>query len=77
MKKRLSEMRPGEEGIIIDFLRGPNTLLRRLLDMGLVKNTRIKVIRNAPLGDPVEFEALGYPISLRKDEAKYIIVEVG
>jgi len=77
MQKKLSEMRPGEEGIIVGFSRGPSTLLRRLLDMGLVKNTRIKVIRNAPLGDPVEFEALGYPISLRKEEAKYIIVEVG
>lgn len=74
--KRLNEMKPGEEGVIVDVLRGPSMLIKRILDMGLVKNTRVKVIRNAPLGDPVEFEALGNPVSLRRDEAKYIMVEV-
>ena len=75
MKKKLSELKPGETGIIVE-IRGDRILRRRIMDMGLVRNRGIKVIRNAPLGDPVEFEALGYPISLRKDEAKYIIVEV-
>ncbi len=75
MKKRLSELKPGETGIIVE-ITGDKILRRRIMDMGLVRDRRIKVIRNAPLGDPVEFEALGYPISLRKDEAKYIIVEV-
>lgn len=77
MRKKLSDMKPGEEGVIVNIMRASPLLMRRMLDMGLVKNTRIKVIRNAPLGDPVEFEALGYPISLRKSEARYIVVEVG
>ncbi len=75
--KRLSEMRLGEKGIITDISsEAPSSLKRRILDMGLVRGTSIRVIRNAPLGDPVEFEALGYKLSLRKDEAKFLLVEV-
>ncbi len=76
MRKKLSELDVGEEGIIVDILRGPANLLRRLLDMGLVRNTRVKVVRRAPLGDPIEFEVSGYPLSLRREEAEYVIVEV-
>ena len=51
-------------------------LRRRILDMGLVRGTRIKVVRAAPLKDPIEFQTSGYDLSLRRDEAKNIIVEV-
>ena len=75
LRKKLSELKPGEKGVVVE-VGGDRMLRRRLMDMGLVKGRKIKVIRNAPLGDPVEFEALGYPLSLRKNEAKYVIVEV-
>ncbi len=75
--KRLSEMRPKEEGVIAEISKEiPLSLKRRILDMGLVRGTSVKVVRNAPLGDPVEFEALGYNLSLRKNEAKFLFVEV-
>ena len=44
--------------------------------MGLVKGTRIKVVRAAPLKDPIELQTSGYDLTLRRDEAKNIIVEV-
>jgi len=49
---------------------------RRLLDMGVVKGTHIKVVRVAPLGDPIEIHIKGFNLSLRKEEAKTILVKV-
>jgi ferrous iron transport protein A len=48
----------------------------RLLDMGLVKGVEIKIIRVAPLGDPIEILINGFNLSLRMDEAKNIEVKV-
>lgn len=73
MEKRLSELEPGERGIITR-VEGSGALRRRLLDMGLVKGTEISVIRRAPLGDPVEFLLKGYNLSLRKKEGDNIYV---
>ncbi len=71
----LSELSTGQEGIVVK-IRGQGALHRRLLDMGLVTGERIKVERAAPLGDPTEFTLKGYHLSLRKEEADGIIVEV-
>ncbi|HDH10102.1 MAG TPA: ferrous iron transport protein A, partial [Chloroflexi bacterium] len=49
---------------------------RRMMDMGLVAGAEVKVVRVAPLGDPVEFEVKGYHLSLRRSEARNVIVEV-
>ena len=54
METRLSELKPGDKGII-SRVTGDRELRRRLLDMGLTRGTEITVIRRAPLGDPVEF----------------------
>ncbi|RLE66564.1 MAG: hypothetical protein DRJ38_01335 [Thermoprotei archaeon] len=72
---KLSELKPGEEGVISKIL-GKGGALRRIMDMGLTPGTRIKVVRKAPLGDPIEFEVRGYNLSLRKNEAELILVEV-
>jgi Fe2+ transport system protein FeoA len=48
---------------------------RRLLDMGLVKGSFIRVIRKAPLGDPIEVELNGFLLTLRLEEAKTIHVK--
>ncbi len=45
---------------------------RRLLDMGLVKDTAVKVVRKAPLGDPIIITIKGVDISLRLSEAATI-----
>ncbi len=72
MEKRLSEMEPGEEGRIIKI----ETKQKRLMDMGIVKGAEIKVIRKAPLGDPVEFFLRGYNLSLRKEDASAVWVKI-
>jgi len=68
----LSELNPGESGIIA---RIEGEERRKLLDMGLVRGTRITVVRRAPLGDPVELLVKGYNLSLRLDEAEGVYVK--
>lgn len=75
MIRALNELEPGDGGIVVNVV-GKGPLLRRLVDMGLVIGTKVKVLRRSPLGDPVEFEVKGYNLSLRKEEAKHIFVEL-
>ncbi|MBC8060266.1 MAG: ferrous iron transport protein A [Clostridiaceae bacterium] len=49
---------------------------RRIMDMGIVKNTEVIVTGKAPMGDPIELQVRGYVLSLRKSEAKDIMVEL-
>ena len=78
MEVRLSELKPGERGII-SKVTGDRALRRRLLDMGLTRGTEITVVRRAPLGDPIEFLLKGYNLSLRKKESEnvYVLVREG
>lgn len=48
---------------------------RRILDMGITPNVEIKVIKLAPLGDPILIKLRGYDIGIRKSDAEGIIVE--
>ncbi|MFP3952289.1 MAG: ferrous iron transport protein A [Candidatus Bathyarchaeia archaeon] len=75
MEVRLSELEPGDEGVVTQ-IKGSSASRRRIMDMGIVKGSEIKVIRRAPLGDPVEFEVKDYNLSLRKREAENVYVEV-
>ena len=69
----LDELRPGQECSVVDVY-AEGILGQRLLDMGFISGTRIKVIRNAPLADPVEISMKGYFLSLRRSEAKLVEV---
>jgi ferrous iron transport protein A len=51
-------------------------LKRRLMDMGLVPGEVVKVVKVAPLGDPIEISVKSYCLSLRRKEAEGIAVEV-
>ena len=55
---------------------GEGPLRCRLLDMGLIPNTSVRVEKVAPLGDPIELRVRGYALSLRKEDARSIEVEV-
>ena len=55
---------------------GEGALRCRLLDMGLIPKTRVRVEKVAPLGDPLELRVRGYSLSLRKEDAGKIEVEV-
>jgi len=71
----LKELRPGQKGII-EGLGKQSTLRKRIIDMGLTIGTEIKVIKLAPLGDPIEIKVRGYQLSLRLNEASEIFVRV-
>ena len=61
-----------------DRIRGVGLLVSfRLLAMGLTRGSVVKVIKVAPLGDPVKIEVRGYDLSLRKAEADALLVESG
>ena len=70
---RLSELKKGDEAVICAFEENEPTLLR-LQDMGLLTGTMLRLIRFAPLGDPIEIKARGYYLSLRKSVAENIWV---
>ena len=56
-------------------LNGTGKLRRRIMDMGITKGVEIKVVKIAPLGDPMELNVRGYELSLRKNEAERIEVQ--
>lgn len=70
---KLDEIKPEQECTILDILL-EGAELQRLLDMGFIEGTRVKVIRNAPLMDPLDIEIRGYLIALRRHEAKGVEV---
>lgn len=69
----LSDLKTGEEGIITKVV-GHGSFRKRITEMGFVKGKKVKVIKNAPLQDPVEYEIMGYFVSLRRSEANLIEV---
>ena len=75
MEKKLNEFSVGEEGIVIN-VEGEGKIKRRLFDMGVTPNTEIILRKYAPLGDPIEVTIRGYELTLRKDEANKILMEV-
>ncbi len=75
MRRKLNKLSKGQSGKIVS-MEGTGSVHKRLLDMGLVRGAGIKVERVAPLGDPIEIKIKGYCLSLRKEEAKNIDVEI-
>ncbi len=73
--ERLSELKEGAKAHIIGIRGGPPIYRQRLLDLGLIPGTIVKVTREAPLGDPIEIELKGYSLALRKKDAWHILVE--
>jgi len=74
MEITLDELANGSKAEIVT-IKAIGEIRRRLLDMGVVKGTRFKVLRVAPLGDPIEIHIKGFNLSLRKEEAKTIYVK--
>lgn len=71
----LDKLPLGQEAVIT-AVGGEGALRCRLLDMGLIPKTRVRVEKVAPLGDPLELRVRGYSLSLRKEDAGKIEVEV-
>jgi len=74
MIARLSDLKPGQEGIIKEFVN--NDIFLKLMEMGCVPGERIIMEQVAPLGDPISVNVSGYHLSLRLNEAEHILVEL-
>ena len=64
-----------KETVKVVKLHGEGAVKRRIMDMGITKNTEVYVRKVAPLGDPVEVTVRGYELSLRKADAEMIEVQ--
>lgn len=71
----LDQLAPGGRGRIV-ALDGDVEMMQRLLEMGLTPGTELEVVRLAPLGDPIEVRVRGYLLSIRKENARLIRMEV-
>lgn len=70
---RLSKVNTGKE-VFIRKVRGIGAFRKRIMEMGFVAGKKVKVVKNAPLNDPIEFQVMGYSVSLRRAEAELISV---
>ena len=71
---KLCDLAPGAVVILRQMPASGGPFLR-LREMGLLPGTRIKFVRRAPLGDPLEIEVRGYHLTLRRVEAEQLLVE--
>ena len=74
MPRTLVNVGPGESARVTR-VGGDSSASRRLMDLGLIRGTTIKVVRVAPLGDPIEVTLRGYMLTLRRAEAEHVEVE--
>ncbi len=71
----LEELPVGATGTIISVY-GEGKIRRRLFDMGLTPGCEVFVRKRAPLGDPTEVTLRGYELTLRKNEASYVMMKI-
>ncbi|MCI6729173.1 MAG: FeoA family protein [Candidatus Faecousia sp.] len=72
----LNDLKIGQSGIIT-AVEGEGPLRLRLLDMGLIPNTRVRVQKVAPMGDPIQIQIRGYELTLRREDAQRILLKGG
>ncbi len=69
----LADLKNGEKAIIVK-VKGRGAFRKRIIEMGFVVGKQVIVVRNAPLKDPIEYNIMGYEVSLRRSEA--LLIEV-
>lgn len=74
MVTKLSELKPGQKAVIKNFTN--NETFLKLMEMGCVPGESIAMEQIAPFGDPISVKVSGYLLSLRKNEAEEIEVEI-
>lgn len=73
-RKRLSELECGQSGHVYAVISTDKRMRRHIVDMGITPGTEIKLVKLAPMGDPLEIELRGYAMSLRKADADAILL---
>ncbi len=74
MIKKLSELSPGDGGTILR-MDGNGAIAQRLMCLAVLPGRQIRVVRFAPLGDPMMIEMGDTVLSLRKREAEHLLIE--
>ncbi len=74
MGQILSQIKNGESAVVRAILE--SSLKVKLMEMGLVEGKKLEILYRAPFGDPIAVDIDGYVLSLRRDEAQLIEVEV-
>ncbi|MGB6067703.1 MAG: FeoA family protein [Desulfomonilaceae bacterium] len=70
---KLSNLKPGQRGIIARVCGEPDVRLR-MMEMGFTRGTEVQVVKYAPLSDPIEVVIKGYHVTLRIDQAADILL---
>ncbi len=71
----LDELKPGQKATILR-IEGDGPLVQRLMALGLLEGSDVSMTRRALGGDPVEVQVMGYALSLRREEARRVEVQV-
>ena len=71
----LNELNPGETAVVKE-LKTRGSIRRRLLDIGLVTDTKIECVGKSPAGDPAAFLIRGAVIAIRSEDMKDIVVRI-
>ena len=75
MKKNLNDLPPGTAAKVIS-IRGDSLITRRLMEMGVIPGVSVRVVKAAPLGDPLEIRVRGYSLALRRSEAESVEISL-
>lgn len=74
-KYQLGEMRPGQKGYVLQ-VKGPQSLVRRLMEFGIVEQALVEVVHQAPFGkDPIVIRVRGGLLALRRKEAQGVALQ--
>lgn len=72
MADQIKKLEVGEQAEIVGYSSGSAAYRSSFLSMGLTNGTVVKLVKVAPLGDPIELEVRGFKLSLRKTEAEVL-----
>ena len=73
VQKSVNDMKIGEQGTVVG-LGCSGALRRRIIDMGITPGAHVVLRKAAPMGDPLELNVRGYELSIRRSEAREILV---
>ncbi len=73
VQKSINDMKIGEQGTVVS-LGCSGALRRRIIDMGITPGAHVVLRKAAPMGDPLELNVRGYELSIRRSEAREILV---
>jgi len=71
----LAAMEAGQEARVVGVPTNTESS-QRLRDLGIISGEQVKLLKKAPLGDPIEIRIMNYDLCLRRSEAESILVEL-